>query len=210
MKLGYKKTPDAITIGELNPNYVVSEILDNNLFNDISTISGWWNSDVLDWGRRRMMIKPLFYAKAGMDLSNYGTLTDEEKLIGASCFFTPYNLRTAIWTEQYDKIAWKALLEQTMISRKATIEAMRKHIADAIRLRALTLVQTQLFDKDTSDMIAWYERSDAQDFKQWLTNEVGSVYENDGFAQKVYYTLALKQELQTIYNGNGFRDVEIN
>lgn len=201
MKLGYKKTPDVIVVGQPDPNYIIAETLDLNLYDDVSTITGWYGSDVLDWGRRRLQIKPLFYAKAGADLSNFATLTDEEKQIGAEAFFIPLAMRLQFWSSEEDEVRWANLLAKTKESRVATIETMRKTVGDRIRTGELTLLQTQMFDKDTSLMISWYERSDARDFYQWLTNEVGSAYETDGFAEKTYYTQALKDELLTIYNG---------
>jgi hypothetical protein len=201
MKLGYKKTPEAIVVGQLDPNYTIAETLDLNLYDDVSTIEGWYGSNVLDWGRRRLQIKPLFYAKAGADLSNFATLTDAEKQIGAECFFIPLVMRLQFWSSDEDKVHWGNLLARTKESRVATIETMRKRVGDRIRTGELTLLQTQMFDKDSSAMISWYERSDARDFYQWLTNEVGSAYETDGFAEKTYYSQALKDELLTIYNG---------
>lgn len=171
-------------------------------YEDISSITSWWNSTLLDWGRRRANLKPLFYAKAGADLSQYATLTDEEKRIGAECFLIPYAFRMQIWSEDEDNQYWSVLLSKTQFTRKITIEAMRKAVGDRIRLGSLTLLQTQVFDKDTSNMISWLERSDARDFYQWLTNEVGSAYENDGFAQKSYFSQSLKDELMGIYSGN--------
>jgi len=41
MKLGYKKNPDDIIIGELNTNLIISENLDLNLYNDITSIQNW-------------------------------------------------------------------------------------------------------------------------------------------------------------------------
>lgn len=201
MKLGYKKNPELITVGQKDPNYIVAETLDLGVYDDLSTIVGWYNSDVLDWSRRRDYIKPLFYAKAGADLSNYATLTAEEKLIGTKCFLIPLALRLTNWSEEEDIEGWNNLMAERKITRSKCIEQMRLAVAEKIRIGELSLTQTQEFDKDSSQMIAWYERSDAQDFKQWLTNEVGSPYELAGFAQKTYYSVGLKDQLLAIYNG---------
>ncbi len=53
LKLGYKKNPDVITIGEINSNLIISDNLDLNLYNDITSIQNWvlfeaeLNKDVL-------------------------------------------------------------------------------------------------------------------------------------------------------------------
>jgi hypothetical protein len=207
--IGYNPATDTYT----NPNtgqvenipsdpYITSTVSPGATYEDISSITNWYNYDGLDWGRRRTYIKPLFYASVGPNFQNYANLTQEEKLIGGLCFFSPYALRIQLWSDEEDKQVWMNVITETKRTRMRTVEAMRKNIAEDIRVGTLTLLQTQMFDKDTSDMIAWYERSDARDFYQWLTNEVGSPYENDGYAQTSYYIVALRDSLVSIYNGN--------
>jgi hypothetical protein len=165
-----------------------------------------WDSSIhiLDWSRRRDNIAVAFYSIASSNLSTYGNLTAPQKLIGAKYFLVPYSLRVTngIVTEDEDLINWAYLLEQTKISRKDCVEAMRKHVGQYIRVGTLTLAHTQLFFKDVVDYINWFEQSNAPDFKQWITNEVGSAYENAGFAETSYYNATLKDELLDIYNGN--------
>ena len=207
--IGYDPTTQLYT----NPNtgqvenlpgepYVTSETSPGVEYANVSSIANWFNYDGLDWGRRRVYIKPLFYAAVGPNFVNYANLTQEEKIIGGLCFLSPYALRLQLWSDAEDKDVWMNVIAETKKTRVRTIEVMRKNVAEYIRTGLLTLLQTQMFDKDSSDMIAWYERSDARDFYQWLTNEVGSPYENDGFAQKSYYIVALKDSLVSIYNGN--------
>lgn len=207
--IGYDPTTDTYT----NPStgqvenlpseaFITAEVSPGVTYEDYSSITNWYNYDGLDWGRRRAFIRPLFYAAVGPNFQNYANLTQEEKLIGGWCFFSPYNLRLQLWSDQEDQYVWMNVITETKRTRIRTIEAMRKAVAEEIRIGVLTLLQTQMFDKDTSDMIAWYERSDAKDFYQWLTNEVGSPYENNGYAQTTYYILTLKDTLVSIYNGN--------
>ena len=207
--IGYDPTTDTNT----NPStgqvenlpseaFITAEVSPGVAYEDYSSITNWYNYEGLDWGRRRAYIKPLFYAAVGPNFQNYTNLTQEEKLIGGWCFFSPYTLRLQLWSDQEDQYVWMNVITETKRTRMRTVEAMRKAVAEEIRVGALTLLQTQMFDKDTSDMIAWYERSDAKDFYQWLTNEVGSPYENAGYAQTTYYIVGLKDQLVSIYNGN--------
>lgn len=94
------------------------------------------------------------------------------------------------------------LLEETKKSRINCIEAMRVTIGSHIRNGVLTLVQTQEFYKDVYTMVILFNEVNLPDLKLWLSNSIGSQYENQGFAQKSYYSLAFKEELLDIYNGN--------
>lgn len=89
------------------PVYQIKDTLDSD-YEDVSSIESWDTSILLDWSRRRDEIIPLFYAKAGYDLSNYSSLTSEEKLLGAKYFLVPYGLRVTngIVTENEDKTNW--------------------------------------------------------------------------------------------------------
>jgi hypothetical protein len=174
--------------------FVISDIIPQG-YEDYSSIVNWYNCTFLDWARRRDNIKPLFYIKAGANLSNYASLTDDEKWIGNVCFLVPLALRLQLWSSEDDQNGWARLIAERKKTRSMCV-------AEQIRIGSLTLTQTQMFDKDTSLMISWYERSDALDFKQWLTNEAGSPYENDGFAEKTYYSQVIKGDLLNIYNGD--------
>ena len=177
-------------------------ITDSN-YEDYSSIENWFNSDLLDWSRRRDEIKPLFYAIASANLSTYSSLTAEQKVIGAKCFFVPigYRVTNGTVTEAEDKSNWLNILSKSKESRLVCIEAMRVHVGELIRTGGLTLVQTQQFFKDVRIMITNFEQANDPDFKLWLTNEVGSAYELDGFAQKTYYSTQLGTDLLAIYNG---------
>ena len=71
-----------------------------------------------------------------------------------------------------------------------------------MRLGSITLAQTQDFYTHVYEFIIWFNQAKKPDFKQWLTNEVGSPYENNGFAQTAYYSVQMKDDLMLIYNGN--------
>jgi hypothetical protein len=175
--------------------------INDNDYEDISSMENWDFVDVLDWSRRRDQINPLFYAIANANLTTYGNLTDAQKLIGAKYFFVPYSLRVSngIVTEQQDLDNWYLLLNETKESRLSCIEAMRKHVGQYIRTSLLTLAQTQSFYKDLYQYIDWFQQANAPDFKQWI---FGLVPYAGIFASKDYYSTNLQNELIDIYNGN--------
>lgn len=156
----------------------------------------------LDWSRRRDILSPLFYAKAGNQLQNFSNLPLRDKLIGCVYFFVPYNVRVQIISNLQDKKNWEFLLAKTKESRETCTESMRRCAGQYIRTGDLTLAQTQQFYKDVRPHVQNFNEVNSPDLKQWLTNEVGSAYENNGFAQKSYYSTALRDDLMNIYNGN--------
>ena len=172
--------------------------LNNLITNHVS------NSDykMLDWARRRDVILPQFYAEAGNQLQNFAGMSTKKKLRACEFFLIPHNIRTQIISNEQDSKNWEFLLKKTKESRKECIEAMRLKTGEYMRTGLLTLLQTQMFYKDVFEYINWFEDANAPDFKQWLTNEVASPYENNGFEQASYYTLQLKTDLMDIYNGN--------
>ena len=191
-------------IPELNGNdpYVSSTYSSVDGYQDISSIENWDKSKLMDWSRRRDEILPLFYAESGAQLQNFAGMSIEKKLIGCSYFLLPYSVRSQIISDSQDAENWGNLLRHTKESRTSCVESMRIKTGQYMRTGLLTLDQTQSFYKDVFEYINWFEDANAPDFKQWLTNEVTSPYENSGFAQASYYTLQLKTDLMDIYNGN--------
>lgn len=190
---------------QIFPAAVWQEQSPNDDFIDYSNDMLKWDMvNVMDWSRRRDEISSLFYAMVGTNLSGYNSITLEQKKIGAKYFLVPYSLRVnnGIVTEDQDKINWDYLLIKTKESRINCIEAMRKIVGEQIRLSNLTLSQTQQFLRDVYIYVDWFERANAPDLKQWITNEVGSLYENNGFAQTGYHSTSLRDTLMDIYNGN--------
>lgn len=171
-------------------------------YEDITSMITWDASNHLDWSRRRDEISTLFYAEAGAQLQNFANMSAAKKLLACKYFLIPYNIRLQIISEETDMEHWAELLQYTKESRQTCVEAMRKHVGQYIRTGDLTLAQTQAFFKDVRVHIQLFNDTNAPDFKQWLTNEVGSPYENDGFAQKSYFSSGLLAELLDIYNGN--------
>jgi hypothetical protein len=184
-------------IDELNGNqpYLASTYSSIDGYQDISSIENWDKSTLMDWSRRRDEILPLFYAESGAQLQNFAGLSIEKKIIGCKYFLIPYNIRTMLISDEQDAINWSYLLERTKESRMLCVESMRLRTGQYMRTNQLTLEQTQLFYKDVFEYINWFEDANAPDFKQWLTNEVGSPYENSGFEQASYYISQLEVDL---------------
>lgn len=181
-------------------------------FSDKSNdIVAWdmYGARVLDLDRYRFEMKTPFYTLAGLQLENWATLSNNIKLIGAKYFFIPYALRLTLISDAEDAKNWDWLIEETQGTpvqiyrgRAKTFDEMRKRVAHWVRKEQMTMESSQQMLKDVGQMADWFIRSNAPDFKQWITNEVGTAYENNGFSQKSYYNLDLKNELYSIYNGD--------
>jgi len=187
--------PGEITL----PVYQHKAVLDAD-YEDISSIENWDSSELMDWSRRRDEISPLFYAITGANLSTYGNLTAEQKLIGAKYFLVPYSLRVTngIVTEEQDKINGEFLATETRNSRIACAEAMRLFLYTHVRKELITLANTQLFYRDIKNDLECFIASNDPGFKQFifgLSPYVGV------FAGKVYWSQALQDALINIYNG---------
>lgn len=145
-----------------------------------------------------------------VDFSGWGNLTAEQKEIMARYVLAPYALRLTVYSDEIDSANWSNLLQVTQgtetvqfhyTGRALLVENMRRHVAHKVRKELMTMTDSQLFFKDVFEFTEWYIRAACPDFKQWLTNEIGSPYENTGFAQESYYNITLKDELMSIYNG---------
>jgi hypothetical protein len=154
-------------------------------------------------------MKAPFYTLAGSQLENWATLSNEIKSIAVEMFFVPYALRLTIVTEQEDMYNWERILTLTQGTptesyqgRAKTFDVMRISVAHRVRVETMSMSDSQRMLKDVGLLVDWYIRTNAPDFKEWLMNEAGSQYENNGFAQKSYYTVSLRDELYSVYNGN--------
>jgi hypothetical protein len=170
---------------------------------------------VIDYIFARDKINEILFIKANpnyptIDFSGFfSLLSAEERLVMCKHVLAPYALRTMVVSEEQDYINWETLLYKTQgtespknpyTGRALIIEKMRRYVAHKVRKEEIAMATSQQFLKDVFMFIEWYTRAACPDFKQWLTNEVGSAYELDGFAQKSYYTADLKNELMEIYN----------
>jgi hypothetical protein len=192
------------------PPYIASNTLDVD-YEDITSIENWDKSNVLDWSRRRDNISPLFYGIASYNLSTYGNLTQEQKIIGARYFFVPYSLRVGngTITEQEDYDNGHILLFETQSSRIACIEAMRKYVwNEFVRKEHMSLANSQQLFIDITycqsgqNSIDDFEKANISNFKNYVFNLSPFV---GVFSSKTYCSptdmVILQQGLQDIYNG---------
>ena len=177
-------------------------IIDDVNYEDYSNMENWDSSDFLDWARRRDEIVPLFYAEAGGSLENFAGISSQRKLLACKYFLIPYAVRMQIITDTEDSENWDFLLHQTKASRESCVEAMRVKVGQYMRLGSITLEETQHFYKQVYQHITWFNDTNSPDFKQWISNEVGSPYENAGFAEMTYFDSDMRDDLMDIYNGN--------
>jgi hypothetical protein len=195
-----------------NPAVSFSENAPSGNFTDRSIDIIYWDKyakQALDLDRYRNEMKPLFYALSGNMLENWLSLSNEIKEIGCRYFFVPYALRLTVVSDEKDYENWENIIHETQgtptqiyIGRAKTFDQMRKVVAHYVRKELMSLTSSQQMLKDVGQMADWYIRSNAPDFKQWIMNEVGTIYENDGFAQKPYFSTTLRDELYEIYKGN--------
>ena len=181
-----------------------------------TSIEDWFN-----YGRRslgaffgfnfftwRNKIQELVIAIVNSDFSNWNGLSPEEKEIASELILAPYSLRTGVVSDEVDKRNWKNLvivsqgtLVDDITGRSKIVEMMRESVSDELRKETMTKTDTDSFFTDVSAMLDTFIGANTPDFKQWLTNEVGSPYEADGFEQKSYFSQAREDYLLDIYNG---------
>ena len=185
-------------------------------FTESNTIDDWYKygSRVLDqyygfnylvW---RSKILSLVVAIVDPTYVNWDNLTVEQKEIAVKMILAPYALRMLVVNDQTDSINWNYLIQrsqglpvQTYDGRAMVVEQMREAVGNEYRVETMSKDHVDLFDQDTHDLIGFYIRSNSPNFKQWLINEVGTPYENAGFADTAYYSVERKDYLLEIYNG---------
>jgi len=191
-----ESTPDGFT--DVSPNAV---LIDK------------YGTKVRDYLFVRNDINNILFIKANpnyptVDFSGFFTnMTAEERKIMAKHILAPYQLRLTQYSDADDEYNWFQLLDITqgtipvgkLTGRSLLIERMRKHVANKVRIEALTMASTQTFFKDIKDMKDWYIFAAAPDFKLWLNNL--APYDTTGFSSKSYWTQTLQDELVTIYEG---------
>lgn len=205
---------------DLNGNKPWLSIPDNDPvppgYVDVTSIENWngVGRAFKDYLYCRDRIQELVIAIVQPDYSNWNGLTLAQKQVACEYVLAPYVLRVpAIVTDAQDAINWQIVIEQTrgvqvnkLYGRERIIEEMRMLVAEYIRIDFwgggyASLSVGQQFYKDTADLLDWFGFTAAPDFKYWLNNTVGTPYENDGFQQKAYYDVNIKNQLNAIYNG---------
>lgn len=185
---------------EALPAIVYAEDVPGENFTDKSDdMIAWDNAiSIMDWSRRRDMIKPLFYAEAGMSLENFSSLSVEKKIIGCTYFFIPQSVRLLIISAEQDKVNGEYLLSITKKSRVDCFEAMRRYVGGVYLAGDLTLVQTQEFFGDIQEFERGFIQANNPSFRNWIFGE--TPYEGV-FEGKAYYSEEIQEALISIYNG---------
>ena len=185
-------------------------------------------TNILEWDRywqytgknykwTQSKIKNLVLGIVNTDFSNWGALNDDEKRIASKWMVAPKVLRLQNHTEDEDKKHWRDLIiksegvdVKSLEGRARIYEEMRICVSHKLRLEEMSMEDSQDFYRTCRDMVQDYIAVSHPAFKQWLTNEVGSIYETvdpnsippkiGGFAQKSYFSQSLLDELMAIYN----------
>jgi len=156
----------------------------------------------------RKKIQSLMIAIVNPDFSNWNGLSLEEKEVVTTLILAPYSLRTSVFSDAIDKSNWKILVitsqgtpTSRLTGRAEIVEMMREAVSEELRVETISKDFCDKFFTDVSLMLDTLIGGNTPDFKEWLTNEVGSPYELDGFAQKTYYSVERRDYLVEIYNG---------
>ena len=180
----------------------------DDMSGDITSIDLYWKTE-LQMMHARRLIKSAVVAVAGSDYSTWGNLSSDEQKIASKWICAPYALRVPThYTDAEDKENWKRVIQHNqgwtfpdvIEGRACVIEKMREHTADQLRVENWTYADSNDFLKEVIDFMMTYIFGEDQRLIQWITNEVGSAYENAGFAQKTYFSTTLRDELVDIYN----------
>lgn len=179
---------------------------------DSNNIEKWdeYGLEVLQWLHVRRKLTPLIYAAAtNIDpFDNWGGLTQAIRDIAIKWICAPYVLRVPAITDTEDRENWEVLMKQSRgVGEKCSggrafiIELMRERAADNLRTEIWDYNTSNQFYYDTAAHIEAYTFANTNDLIYWISNEAGTPYENNGFAQTSYYSVIIKNDLINIYNG---------
>jgi len=201
------------------PSVICSSLDYSTTHTDKTTdVISWdkYGLDVLQYLHVRRKIQPLIIAKCSsnpLDSNTYfdnwtNGLTLEEKKIACNWIIAPYSLRITINSDADDLSLWTILVEKSKgfnilkdtEGRAYIIEEMRMRVSENLRKDLWTFATSNQFYYDTKDHIMAYMFANTTDLIDWISNKVGSLYENNGFAQTSYYDATLQTDLIKIYN----------
>lgn len=156
-------------------------------------IAKYWKRDYIDFNKARSAMSMAIVSKGG-----FSNLTDFEKLVVSRWFLATYEQRITVITNEQDRINWDFIVKYTKMARDKRIEKSRRDIS-------YTLYPTDsnnLFDT-VGSLITAYSIANKSDLIDWFNNTVGTQYENNGFAQKSYFSQDLLDSFNdVIKNGN--------
>ena len=171
------------------------------------------------WNKYGMMVQQylqvrneiwrILILEAGSNLAGFSSLSDEKKLICANWILLPYSYRIQIVSESVDKDNFKECMEETsgffkdkLSGRSRIVEEMRQFVGlNYFRNEIMSKNDIDDFYNTCTGMLNEFISSNSINFRYWLNNQVGSNYENDGFAQKNYYNINIVEGFNTILNG---------
>lgn len=154
-----------------------------------------------------------------IDFTGWGNLTQSQKEVFCrTVVYVPYSLRMTVFTDEQDIEHSISLLVKSygidreyfsgnLKGRKGVVERMRQHVfLNWVRKGLMPLEGSKQFGEDSIDLLNNFREFSSTKFIKWLTNAVGSAFENDGFMQKDYLESqedmeTLRDELIAIYNG---------
>lgn len=205
------------------PSVVYQETTPNENFIDKTNDATIWDlygERVLDYWFVIGKIRDLLFFRINpnyptMDESGWNTLTENEKKVIAKLAYVSRAKRLTVYSEIEDYQNGINLIRKTYgltetarnKGRLGVVERMRQHVFMEYVWKNLMSLETSIqFGEDTVGMLDAFERFSSRKFYQWLTNEIGSAYEFNGFMQKNYLSTSggmeqLKNELLTIFNG---------
>jgi len=169
-------------------------------------LDAFFGFNYLTW---RNEILNLIIGIVGPTYTNWNNLNQDQKNIAINLILAPYSLRVPTITDEQDLKNWNELIIISQglpvlkyTGRAKIVEKMREAVGNELRVETMAKEDIDLFYSSTSQYLQYYIASNSPEFKQWLTNEVGSPFENEGFAQEIYYSIARKDYLLQIYQGN--------
>lgn len=195
-----------------------SETIPATAYQDTSPAGSWtdYSNNIIKWDcyglevlqfmHARRHISTLIAVKTAM-FTNWNALTSEEKDIACKWVAAPYALRMLVVSDSDDRDNYINLIRKLRgvpfteyEGREHIIELMRERVADQKRVETWGDTELNAFYYDTASHIDAFTFANTKDLIQWITNEVGSDYENAGFADESYYDATLKTDLEDIYN----------
>ena len=165
---------------------------------------------VLQFTHVRRLLQIAIVTKLLGDFNNWGThLTSDERSIAIKWIVAPYVLRVPAIPDEDDQANWFIMVKNlrgvsnstSLQGREYIIELMRERASDELRREIWTYNEANQFFYDTDSHIRAYNFANTSDLIDWISNKVGSSFENDGFAQTTYFSSTLKDDLISIYNG---------
>lgn len=150
----------------------------------------------------REKIKSLIQVIAGTDYSTWSSVQPADKAIASKWKVAPYSLRVPDeCTESDDQTEWQEVMKDVETARIGTYLEMRLTVSQYVRVETLSRTDSEDFFSSVMDLADQYVYANTRDLHDWIDNTVGSAYENAGFAEKSYYSAAIRDAILSKCNG---------